>query len=185
MEIVIPPFAQPLYDNSKGETILKYPHEALRRIATPITRITGDTQKLIDRMLGAMRKAHGVGLAAPQVGSGHRLIIVAPDDNSSRIILNPEITEFSEETELGIEGCLSIPSLYGEVERSLRVMVSGLNRRGKAVRYELEGLPARVAQHEVDHLDGVLFIDRVLTPTLHWNLPEDENDRSDPVHVTS
>ena len=109
----------------------------------------------------------GVGLAAPQLGISDRLIVVEyPEDDELEdsprklfVVVNPEIKEISEETELGIEGCLSIPGLHGEVERALAVTVKGLTRRGQPVKIKASNWLARIFQHEIDHLNGVVFTD--------------------------
>jgi peptide deformylase len=114
-----------------------------------------------------MRNEPGVGLAAPQVNVSNRLIVVEYGDEEDEdkppklyIVVNPEIVRQSGERELGVEGCLSIPGYAGEVERALAVTVRGQNRHGKPVKIKAHGWLARIFQHEIDHLDGVLFIDR-------------------------
>jgi len=113
-----------------------------------------------------MLAAPGVGLAAPQVGVGLRVIVVKVDANLYTLV-NPEVVKASGE-QVGLEGCLSIPGYVGEVKRALRVVVRGLNRHGKTVRIKAEELLARAFQHEIDHCDGILFIDRLTSlDTLH------------------
>jgi peptide deformylase len=146
------------------------PAPVLRRKARKVTEFGGDLQTLIDDMVDTMRDAPGVGLAAPQVGVPLQVIVVEyaekKDDEEKQVspklyaVVNPEITRFSEDREIGTEGCLSIPGFVGDVERSLEVTIKGLNRRGKPVRIKAAGWLARIFQHEVDHLNGVLFIDR-------------------------
>ena len=135
----------------------------LRQKAEPVTAIDDELRRLMDDMLDTMYAADGVGLAAPQVGIGRRVIVV--DIREREVppfaLVNPEIVERSEEVTRDEEGCLSIPGLKDVVERSARVVVEGLDRDGNPRRIEAEGLLARVLQHEVDHLDGILFIDRV------------------------
>ena len=117
-------------------------------------------QQLIDDMIVTMYAAPGIGLAAPQVGVGKRIIIVdIGDERKPYAIVNPVLTGFEGE-ETATEGCLSIPGRVGEVTRALRCVVSGLDREGKRVRIEAEGLLARCFQHEVDHIDGVLISDK-------------------------
>jgi peptide deformylase len=132
-----------------------------------------------------MREAPGVGLAAPQVGLSERLIVVEYDENDEvedspkklYVVVNPEIIKMSEETEKGIEGCLSIPALVGEVERSREVVVRGQNRRGQPVKIKAGGWLARIFQHEIDHLDGILYTDRA---TKVWKpSPEEESVMAD------
>ena len=135
----------------------------LRRKAEPVEEVDDEIRELIDDMFDTMYDAEGVGLAAPQVGLGRRVIVVdtREDDVAPFGLVNPVIVETGEERERGEEGCLSIPGLKEIVERPSRVVVEGLDRDGNPVRIEAEGLLARVLQHEVDHLDGVLFLDRV------------------------
>jgi peptide deformylase len=150
--------------------IVTVPEPVLRRKAQKITSFGSDLQSLIDDMIETMREAPGVGLAAPQIDVPQRLIVVeyseAEEEGEEKIppklfaVVNPEITRSSTETELGVEGCLSIPGFLGEVNRSLSVTVKGLNRHGKPVKIKAEGWLARIFQHEIDHLDGVLFTDR-------------------------
>lgn len=126
-------------------------------------------------MLRVMKKANGIGLAAPQLGVLKRIITIAPHGMRPLALVNPKITE-REGSTIAQEGCLSIPGLYGDVERNLKIVVEGFDRRGKAIAFEMEGMPARVVQHEVDHLEGVLFIDKVDVATLHWMHPESSDD---------
>jgi peptide deformylase len=135
----------------------------LRQRAADVDTISEETRQLIRDMFETMYAEEGVGLAAPQVGVGERIIVVDPqqDDLPAFALINPEIVEASKETEKGEEGCLSIPGLREIVERSYHVVVRGLTPEGGARELNLEGLPARIIQHEIDHLDGILFIDRV------------------------
>lgn len=150
--------------------IVTVPNEVLRRKTHKITTFDKDLQKIIDDMVETMRKAPGVGLAAPQVGLLDRLIVVEYDEDDEvedspkklYVVVNPEIIKASEETEMGIEGCLSIPGLVGEVERSLAVVIKGQNRRGQPLKFKAEGWLARIFQHEIDHLDGVLYTDKAV-----------------------
>lgn len=155
--------------------IVKVPHAVLRERAKPITRITDATRRLIADMIETMKDAPGVGLAAPQVGISQRLFVYDVGEGAGAV-LNPEIVERSG-TEVGVEGCLSIPRLEGDVERAARVVVTGLDARGKRIRIEADELLARVFQHEIDHLDGILFTDRAIQNTLHWVTPEEEEER--------
>lgn len=130
----------------------------LRRKARPVRNVNRAIRDLLDRMLATMYAADGVGLAAPQVGVSKRVIVVDVGAGPVELV-NPEIT-YSEGEELGTEGCLSVPGKAGEVKRAARVRVTGLDRDGRRVWHDADGLFARALQHEVDHLDGVLFIDR-------------------------
>lgn len=132
----------------------------LRRKARPLRRVDASTRKLAADMLETMRVAPGVGLAAPQVGIPERLIVVEYDDDQYALA-NPEITKRSDATAVAEEGCLSLPSLYGDVERALSVRVQALDLSNKRVTIEAEGWLARIFQHEIDHLDGILFTDRM------------------------
>ena len=151
--------------------IVTVPEPVLRRKAQKVSSFGSDLQNLIDDMIETMREAPGVGLAAPQVDVPQRVIVVEyseteEDEEEQKkppklyAVVNPEITRFSTETELGAEGCLSIPGFLGEVNRSLSVTIKGLNRHGKPVKIKAEGWLARIFQHEIDHLEGVLFTDR-------------------------
>ncbi len=161
--------------------IVSTPDPVLRRKAHKITKFDQDLQVLIDDMIETLRAAPGVGLAAPQVNVSERLIVIeyGGDDEEENpktpkklfVVINPEIIESSPETEIGAEACLSIPRMVGEVERNLRLTVKGYNRHGKAVKIKVRGWLARIFQHEIDHLDGILFTDRA---TKVWRVREDE-----------
>jgi peptide deformylase len=135
----------------------------LRAKAAPVAQISEETRQLIRDMFETMYAEEGVGLAAPQVGISGRIIVIDPhnDEIQPFALINPEIMEVSKETEKGEEGCLSIPGLRDLVERSVRVVVRGTTPEGEARELDLSGLPARIIQHEVDHLDGILFFDRL------------------------
>lgn len=135
----------------------------LRRKAAPVAEITPELRKLIEDMFETMYAEEGVGLAGPQVGVDARVIVVDPREDGVKpfALLNPSVLESSEETERGEEGCLSLPGLKELVERPVRVTVEGMDPDGTTVRLEASDLLARILQHEVDHLDGILFIDRV------------------------
>ncbi|HEX6938739.1 MAG TPA: peptide deformylase [Longimicrobiales bacterium] len=135
----------------------------LRTKAEPVAAVDDELRRLIDDMMETMYAADGVGLAAPQVGVGKRVIVVdvREPDTPAFALVNPVVVEASAAQERGEEGCLSIPGLKDIVERSAAVVVEGLDRDGNPRRIEAEGLLARALQHEVDHLDGVLFIDRL------------------------
>jgi peptide deformylase len=126
-----------------------------------------DFQTLVDDMLETMRQAPGVGLAAPQVDEPIRLIVIEYGDEEDEeippkvyVLANPEITRSSQDTLIGTEGCLSIPGIQGDVERFAAVTVKGLNRHGRPMTVKAKGWLARIFQHEIDHLEGVLFVDR-------------------------
>jgi peptide deformylase len=145
----------------------------LRRKAHAVTKFDKDLGTLIDDMVETMREAPGVGLAAPQIGLSERLIVVEyyereEDEENEEApkkvwaVINPEIVKASEEMMMGAEGCLSIPGLVGEVERHAEVHIKGLNRHGKPMKVKAKGWLARIFQHEIDHLNGVLFPDRAI-----------------------
>ena len=165
--------------------IIYLPDPVLRRKARPVDRFDSSLQTLIDDMIETMRDAPGVGLAAPQVGVSDRVIVVEyPEDEEKEdapkklfVVINPEIKEFSDETEPGVEGCLSVPGYQGEVERSLAVTVKGLTRRGQPMKVKAKGWLARIFQHEIDHINGVVFTDRA---TRVWK-PEPEEPPLDNV----
>src|SRR5512142_994471 len=135
----------------------------LRQKAEPLAAVSEETRQLIRDMFETMYEADGVGLAAPQVGVSQRVIVIDPHEQDVKPfgLVNPVIVEFAKDLERGEEGCLSIPGLKDIVERPAAVVVEGLDVDGKALRIEAKGLLARVLQHEVDHLDGVLFLDRL------------------------
>ncbi len=151
--------------------IVTSPDPVLRTRAHKVREVTPDIRQTLEDMVDTMRAAPGVGLAAPQVGVSQRLIVVeyADEDESPDgaakpprlfAMVNPEITRRSDEIIAGTEGCLSIPGYLGVVERATSVTVKGLNRFGQPMRVKATGWLARIFQHEIDHLDGVLYIDR-------------------------
>ena len=156
--------------------IVHIPDEVLRRKAHKITSFDNDLSELIDDMVDTLHDAPGVGLAAPQVSVSQQLIIIEYSENEEQrpklyVVINPEIIKPSEEKEMGIEACLSIPGLVGEVERHKSMTVKGQNRHGKPVKYKVSGWLARIFQHEIDHLNGVLFTDLA---TQIWQPSEEE-----------
>lgn len=132
----------------------------LREHAHPVEQFDGQLRKLAFHMIEIMRDAPGVGLAAPQVGVLKRLIVYEVDEKEPRILVNPEIIWRSEELEEGEEGCLSVPDVVVPVDRAVSIDVRGQDVHGEPLDYRAEGLEARVIQHEADHLDGVLILDR-------------------------
>jgi len=150
--------------------IVTLPNEVLRRKARKRSDFGPELQTLVDDMVETMRQAPGVGLAAPQVGISERIIVVEygeEDEDGEEIspkklfaVINPEITRASKEMAVGTEGCLSVPGVVGDVERHEAITVKGLNRRGQPVTVKADGWLARIFQHEIDHLDGVIFVDR-------------------------
>jgi peptide deformylase len=159
--------------------IITVPHPTLKRHARKVTTFDSNLHTLIDDMVETMRVAPGVGLAAPQVNVSQRVIAVEFGDEEDETVppklytvVNPEILKPSREKVMGIEGCLSIPELVGEVERSESVIVKGQNRHGQPIKIKAKGWLARIFQHEVDHLNGILFTD-IATQVFKLE-PEDE-----------
>ena len=140
--------------------IRQYGDPALRMQAHEVAEVDDDVRRLVERMTALMEDAQGVGLAATQVGVLRRLFVFVDGDEGPQAIVNPVFVERAEETEPDEEGCLSLQGVKVPVERSVRVVLEGLDAAGAPVRHELEGYTARVVQHEFDHLDGVLIIDR-------------------------
>jgi peptide deformylase len=166
-------------------TIVTLPDPVLRKKARPVSAFDKNLQALIDDMVETMRQAPGVGLAAPQVGVSERLIVVEyaepPEEGEEEkevkpklyVMANPQIVKTSDEKVLGVEGCLSIPGLVGEVERFATVQIKGLNRRGQPMKIKAEGWLARIFQHEIDHVNGVVFPDLA---TRVWKPEPDEEE---------
>ena len=147
--------------------IVTLPDPVLRRKAHKINNFDADIKILIDDMVETMRVAPGVGLAAPQIGISQRIIVVEfGDENNDRVspklyrVLNPEIVKRSQQEVMGIEACLSVPGLMGDVARDESIVVKGMDVTGKPLKIKAKGWLARIFQHEIDHLDGVLYIDR-------------------------
>jgi peptide deformylase len=137
--------------------------DVLRRRAADVAEIDDELRALVKDMFETMYAAEGIGLAGPQVGVSRRVLVVdvQPEGVEPFALLNARVAETSRETEKGEEGCLSIPGVSAPVERPAQVVVEGLDLDGKPVRIEADGLLGRCLQHEIDHLDGVLFIDRI------------------------
>jgi peptide deformylase len=144
--------------------------QVLRSKSKKVQKVSPKLVAFAERMLETMRNANGVGLAAPQVGVLQRFFVAElPEDEENNeprktyIVFNPEIVKGKGE-EIGYEGCLSIPGYIGEVARQQEVTVKGFNERGRQVRFKVEGYLARVFQHEIDHLDGILYTDKLTDP---------------------
>ena len=140
--------------------IRQYPDAALKMRARPVEQFDDELRSLVERMKLLMKDASGIGLAATQVGVLRRVFVFQRDEDEVAAIVNPEIVERSEEIEVSDEGCLSIQGITVPVERAFEVTIVGKDENGNDVRYELEDYSARCVQHETDHLDGVLMIDR-------------------------
>ncbi|GAB4577821.1 MAG: peptide deformylase [Anaerolineales bacterium] len=160
--------------------IVTLPNPVLRRKARKVTEFGAELQTLIDDMVETMRVAPGVGLAAPQVNVSQQVIVVEfgneEDENAPKklyILVNPTIAKLSKETVMGVEGCLSIPGIVGEVERAEKALITGQNRRGQPVKIKAEGWLARIFQHEIDHLNGVLYVDKA---TRLWQQKDEDEE---------
>lgn len=157
----------------------------LRSRSRKVPKVTPRLVALAEQMLETMHNANGVGLAAPQVGIPQRFFVAElPEDEENHlpretyVLFNPEIVKSSGE-QIGYEGCLSIPGYVGEVARAEKVAVKGLDERGHPVRYKAEGYLARVFQHEIDHLDGVLYTDRLTDPTTYRPVAAGEEEQAE------
>jgi peptide deformylase len=183
-----------------------YASDALiREHSRHVREITPDVQSLIDDMIDTMREANGIGLAAIQVGEPQRIVVVEvpeepeePDEGTQEpettetrtrdeeprpvqffVVINPKIARTSRRKEAGIEGCLSVPGLIGEVSRHHAVTIKGQDRDGRPIRIKAEGLLARVFQHEIDHCSGRLFIDLIDDPEKIWAVEEGEEETAE------
>ncbi|SDD98489.1 peptide deformylase [Paenibacillus sp. UNCCL117] len=157
--------------------IVKDPDPVLREVCKPVPKITPNIVKLLDDMADTMYDAEGVGLAAPQIGILKRVIVMDCGEEHGGLIelINPEIIELEGE-QFGAEGCLSIPGLRGDVKRAARAKVKGLNRDGEEIIVEGTELLARCIQHEVDHLDGILYTD--LAETVYRSVDETDEEEA-------
>ena len=140
--------------------IRQYPDPVLRMEAKPVEDFDDDLRRLAARMSDLMKEANGVGLAATQVGVLRRVFVFTPEEDTVQVLVNPEIPRRGEETDVDDEGCLSIQGVTVPVERPTSIRLEGRDENGEQVALDLEGMPARIAQHEFDHLDGKLMIDR-------------------------
>ncbi|MFP4643234.1 MAG: peptide deformylase [Spirochaetales bacterium] len=148
--------------------LVLHPDETLRAISEPVKNVDGEIAGLAKNMIETMQREQGIGLAGVQVGRLVRLFVTSLPDDKPRVFINPEITDASEEISKYEEGCLSFPGLYADVERSAGCTVEAVDEEGKPFRMDLDGMLARVVLHELDHLNGVLFVDY---------LPERKRDR--------
>lgn len=166
--------------------VVTIPARKLRQKTNPVVHFDDDLQQLIDDMIETMRTAPGVGLAAPQIGRSIKLAVIETladiDDEGQEIegsrdlyvLANPEIVWTSRKQVLGIEGCLSIPGYLGEVERFESIRVRAQDRHGKRIKLRLSGWDARIFQHEIDHLNGILYIDKLTDEEAFWTEEEFE-----------
>ena len=137
--------------------------EILRKHCKEVKEVTPRIRETLEDMLETMRESMGVGIAAPQVGIMRRMFVAQPDPyDEERVffMINPVMLEMSEEKELGPEGCLSVPDMVGDVERSVKIKIEATDLNGERKVYDFEGFDARVMQHEYDHLDGILYTDK-------------------------
>jgi peptide deformylase len=161
---------------SKVRKILLCTNPILRKKAQTVQRADRALRRLLEEMVETMQAAPGLGLAAPQVGEGLRCCVVAlPEGGGARKLVNPRIVKRQGRV-VDPEGCLSLPTLQGLVPRARKITVKALDERMRPDCFDAEGLFARVIQHELDHLDGVLFIDRVLPGELAWQVPDDTDE---------
>lgn len=144
--------------------IVTFGDPVLQRRSEPVTVFDESLQALVADMFDAMKREHGLGLAAPQVGASVRLFITDVENDKPRVFINPEIIQTSQEESDYEEGCLSFPGLYTNVRRPSAVRIQAFNERGRPFTVDAEGLLARVILHENDHLDGKLFVDRLSEP---------------------
>jgi peptide deformylase len=159
-------------------TIYGFDHPTLREKAKKVSKVDASVMKLIDDLAETMLAAPGAGLAAPQVGVPLRVFVVRGDENQVIGLVNPELVR-GEGVQVGYEGCLSYPGWVGEVARYENVVIKGRNRHGKEVRIKAAGFTARAYQHELDHLDGILFIDRLTSLDTLRRLDELEDEESE------
>jgi peptide deformylase len=179
VEVDVPDDVRALWEQ-REDPIVKIPNEVLRQVAAPVGKPTPETRALVDRMKEAMTMTHGVGLAAPQMGVLERIFIykVPEEKEPLRVVLNPKIVSMKGE-QIGPEGCLSIPLLQGEVKRANEVIVKGMDMLGRPFKRRAKEFEARIIQHEIDHLDGILFTDRADLSTLHWLTEEELEDMAE------
>jgi peptide deformylase len=149
--------------------IIKYPDPILRKKCQEVREVTMEIKKLVEEMILALEKKQGVGLSAPQVGVLKRVIVIETEKGPVGLI-NPKIIKKSRGKEVMEEGCLSFPGLWLKIKRAKEVEVEALDKEGKGIRMEAEGLIAKILQHEIDHLDGILFIDRLSLWQKLWRL---------------
>jgi len=157
------------------EEIVRYGNKILAEPTKDVPEFNDEIKELINRMYEIMEEANGAGLAANQIGLPLRMFVY-DDGSGPHALINPKMIRKSG-SQVASEGCLSIPGLFGDVERANIAVVEGINENGEKVRLTGEGLLARIFQHEMDHLDGKLFIDRADSKTLHWVMPgQDEEE---------
>jgi len=159
--------------------IIIVPHPTLRKKAEKVTDFGPELQQLIEDMIDTLHEDSGAGLAAPQVNVSKQVILVEFGSEEDEeippklfVIINPKISRFSQQMVTGAEGCLSIPGLMGEVDRSEEVVVEGQDRNDEPLKMNLQGWAARIIQHEIDHINGILYTDRAMEV---WEADEEYN----------
>jgi peptide deformylase len=158
------------------------PHPVLRQNTRQVKNIDRRVRKLVDDMIETMHDANGVGLAANQVGVSLRVAVIhLPDDDEATVLINPKVMRAEGEREIEGEGCLSIPGYRGMVRRSVKVRAKGLDRNGKQVKVSAEELLAQALEHEIDHLDGTLYIDQLVSRDQLWKEEPEEESEGAPV----
>ena len=158
-------------------TMRHLPDPVLRQKAKRVSSIDSSIQRLIDDMVETMQQANGVGLAAPQVGVSLRVVVLQIPGEEPIVIINPKMVKRAGEREV-TEGCLSVPGYAGEIKRSISVTVKGQDRQGKAIRLKGTGLMAQALEHELDHLNGILYVDHIESQDkLHKIEPETGDGR--------
>lgn len=165
MNLIVPSEYDKLFQNNNG--VVKYPADILRVVTKPVED-TESAQKIVSRMSDIVRATGGIGLAAPQIGVDQRIIMVRHDQ---RYVLYNPVIEDASGLYVADEGCLSIPGLWGQVLRHNQITLRGISPHGKETVLKLSGMAAVVPQHEIDHLDGVLFIDKLVPGSAHWYAP--------------
>ncbi|MBU1092191.1 peptide deformylase [Patescibacteria group bacterium] len=154
--------------------VLTYNSKKLREKSQPIKKLDRSTMQLIKNLVDTLRCSDGVGLSAPQIGNLKRVLVYEykkPKNSTDKtpdlpltVLINPEIIKTSAKTEISEEGCLSFPNMFGQVERFKKITVQTLGINNKEIKFEAKNLEARIIQHELDHLDGILFVDRLINP---------------------
>jgi len=158
--------------------IIKMDNPVLHQKAKKVKKIDDSIQKLIDNMIETMHDIEGIGLAAPQVGVPLQVVVIQlPDEEDVITLINPEVVKISEETEMMMEGCLSLPGYNADVKRSTSITVKARDRQCKPIRIKGEGLLAQVLQHETDHINGIVFVDHLESMDKLRKNEEDEEEK--------
>ncbi|MFC1912593.1 peptide deformylase [Chloroflexota bacterium] len=164
--------------------ICHLPNPVLRQKSKTVSTIDKSVQRLIDDMMETMQQAHGVGLAAPQVGVSLRVIVLQMPEEEPQAVVNPKIVKRSGVQEV-LEGCLSFPGYHGEIKRSESVTIKGLDRQGKAIRIKGSGLRAQALEHELDHLNGMIYIDHLESENKLYKIEPQTSIEVSPEEITS